>query len=189
MWSNYTEYLLGDECYFFSMDQEGCSTKASWMTVLGYDFAMRKAMTRSVMYDNLDTLELAKINGQLRERYFTTPTAMLAAAGKGETRLPDLLQANGEPIKVSKRALKKKRLQEKEEKAGKGASKEEKAGKAAGKGKERKENPFAGLKTQDGRLICGYYNTPGGCKKTGCKFLHACSKCWANHPAAGCPLP
>ena len=51
--------------------------------------------------------------------------------------------------------------------------------KGKGKGKEKgKAAANASLKTPDGRLICRFYNEAAGCTRSGCSYVHCCSKCY-----------
>lgn len=185
-WQRYVNYLLSDEVALFNLDQEGLSVQASWATVLSYDFAMRKKVCRSILYDKMDfetALDEAMRNLQVKERYFTTPTAMLSASrGKsigsgGSAAQLDVQQA---PVLSNRKR--------KAEAKAKAAAKRQTTvppvpgldakGKGRGKGRGK-----GNRKTPDGRLICDFYNRPAGCTRTPCTFVHICNLCFGPHTA------
>ena len=183
----YTEYLLSDQCALFHMDEQGLSIQATWETVLGYDLAMRKAICRSVLYQGMDfeaAMVIAMDDLTCRTRYFITPTALLSSRSSSSTGrvavMPGVVKPPDAPAVMSN---KQKRQAEritmlKELKAAKFA-------KGKGKGKEKgKATSNAALKTPDGRLICRFFNEASGCSRSGCSYVHCCSKCYlATHGA------
>ena len=190
----YVEYLLSDQVSQFHLDQEGLSVKASWVTVLNYDLAMRKAVCRAILYDGKDFAtainEVVKdIN--VKERYFTTPTAIISSSvsssrpsGKGSKNLPPIAGAGPASGKGAAMSNKKRKQLERQtwidslkaaKVAWKGAGKGK--GKGAGKGGQARRTP-------DGRSICDFYNKPVGCVKDTCQFVHVCNKCYGEHSAA-----
>ena len=86
VFAEYVEHLLSEHVANFQLDREELSVKATWATVLDYDLHMRKHAVRSILYNGLDfasAITLAMSDPTVRERHFTTPTALLTAA---ETR-------------------------------------------------------------------------------------------------------
>ena len=182
---NYVEHLLGEEVAAFHLDQDGLAVRASWTTVLNYDLAMRKLATRLVLYDGDDfqtALVRATKDLACRERYFITPTAMLAAtAGKPKQTQVD---AGGKGNK-GKQGVERTIVKQKGQKGqgGKGAGK-------GGKGKKGSKITTPIKKTPDGRSICGYHNTTAGCNLgASCRFVHICNVCFSpEHTGLNCTV-
>ena len=196
----FVDYVLGEEVAGFEAD--GLTTQASWATVLGYEFQMRRFAAKGVLYDN-HTLDVALLAAQkdlsVKERHFITPTAMMAATQRSRTQLPVLTPraslahnaagaaAAAQPSAststnsgagnagLSKRKVKK--LMKIQKLAASASST------AAPAPATKPATPPC--KTPDGRLICRYHNERGGCKKAGCTWAHVCSKCFdVNHTLA-----
>ena len=182
---DYVEHLLGEEVAAFHLDQEGLAVRASWTTVLNYDMAMRKLATRHILYDNDDfktALDKATKDLSCRERYFITPTAMLAAtAGKPKQTQ---VEAGGKGNK-GKQGVERTIVKQKGQKGqgGKGAGK-------GGKGKKGTKITTPIKKTPDGRSICGYHNTTAGCNLgASCRFVHICNVCFSpEHTGLNCTV-
>lgn len=193
-WLRYVNYILSDEVALYSLDREGLSVQASWETVLSYEFAMRKRMCRSILFDKLDfgaAMEAAILDLHTKERYFISPTALLAGARSSSsssaahqvvTGLP-----YGVPVPPAPTLSNRKRKAEAKARAKANSAHEAKVvqakpepkGKAKGKGKKNRQTP-------DGRLICDFYNKAAGCTRENCSFVHICSICFGNHPSMNC---
>ena len=191
MWGKYVGYLLSDEVALFHLDQESLSVKASWATVLGYDLAMRKLATRRVLYESEDmatALDYAMKDLNCKERFFITPTAILAAAAP-RGKVLETPEAPGVLSNNQKRKLERANWLA-SQKASKVHPPPESKGKGKGKGKEKgKKTKFKLVKTPDGRFVCGFYQLPSGCTKESCTFVHVCSRCFENHPESQCTVP
>ena len=158
--------------------------------MLNYDLAIRKLAARHVLYDGDDfktALDKALNNLSCRERYFITPTAMLAATSN--SKAPGAGQSNQDAGKGVKGVRNKVLKQKGKGSAGKGGGKGGKVkGATKGSGTPRITTPIK--KTPDGRLICGYYNTANGCVLgADCKFVHICSICFGtDHTSLTCTV-
>ena len=191
----YTEYLLSDQCAMYHLDEQGISVKATWATVLSYELQMRKLVCRAVLYDQKDfgtALREAQEDMACRTRYFITPTAILASASKN-SRPPATPPPGGTPPPVpgTPGSKKRKLLERKQLFEARKASKAEAkaAGTPKGKGKGKGQGKRDRVRTPDGRLVCGFWNEPGGCSKEDCTWVHVCSKCFADHPRHQCTVP
>ena len=63
-------------------------------------------------------------------------------------------------------------------------------GRKGGRGGKNKDVNDSGCKrmTPDGRPICYRFNSPGGCVKDKCNFVHVCGNCCAkDHNLTTCP--
>ena len=174
VWLDYVKYLLSDKVALYQLDQEGISIRASWTTVLSYDFNMRRLVCRKVLYDNMDfaaALAFARDDLSCKEQYFISPTAYLAASKKVLPLMTAQLQTKGKGGKGGQG--------DKRKADPKAAGPPPKArAKAKGKGGGGKAQRYK--KTPDGRLICRFVNGPGGCNKgANCDFVHVCNKCLA----------
>ena len=181
-WLEHCEFLLSDQCAGYALDTEGISVRASWATVLHYDYQLRKVMTRSIVYDGNDFLtamRLAIADLQCRERYFITPTAMLQASSKHRAPTQPLppgapapfIEALGAVVLSNTKKKKQAKLAKKT------------ALTKGGAGTDVKPKIF---KTPDGRFICSFYQTEKGCAKATCKFVHVCQECNGKHPLYMC---
>jgi len=60
-------------------------------------------------------------------------------------------------------------------------------GKGKGKGGKRPREGKCAQQTPDGKRICYGFNSKNeGCARTTCIFLHACGKCFKDHPMWQC---
>lgn len=183
--NKYVTYLLSDEVSAYHLDQEGFSVKASWATVLNYELQMRKLVVRFVLYDSMDfgtALTAAMQSLTCKERFFITPTAIMASArgGRGTSQGPGQIgqpQAKGMQNQASSgkgNPLSNRKRKAEAKAAGKGNKTQgSKGGKAGNGGKSMLK------KTPDGRLICGFFNSEAGCVKPTCRFVHVCSLCYS----------
>jgi hypothetical protein len=110
----------------------------------------------------------------LKERYFTTPLALIPGRKRSSDHVASGASVgDGPPVKHP-------RFTDKGKGKGKG-----------GKGKKgnKSMNSAAGCasKTPDGRSICYKYNNQNeDCRKKKCTFLHVCSICFKDHPMYIC---
>jgi hypothetical protein len=199
----YVEHLLSDQVANLVMCRDDLSVRPDWTTVLGYDLAMRKHAARAVLYEGLDwyaAIKAATLDLSLKERYFTTPTAVFNAMKRSgaSTVSPGqaLPGAPGAVIKGISNKQKKKEARakaqaekEKKEQATAGAPAKTPKGKGKGGGKSGGKDRKPIRKTPDGLPICTFYGETTGCSKDTCTFLHVCWKCFGNHPGHGCNLP
>lgn len=175
VFSEYVEYLLSEHVANFQLDREELSVRATWATVLGYDLHMRKHAVRSILYDNLDfaaAMHLAMKDPGVRERHFTTPTALLTAAENRGTKRTS------------------------EDKHG-GGDKHTDKGKGKGKGKTKTKSKdghkgtadIKYLVTPDKKAICSNFNRTKGCSRAECGYVHACNRCFGAHSSSdkSCP--
>ena len=185
----YVEYILGDQVAGYVLDQEGVHATASWPTVLTYEINIRKATVRAVLYDDLD-FEAALLRScrdlSVKERFFTTPTAIISANRTGRSGGASRGSDSSSPKPEPKSAAAKRRARKTN--AGtktvvKTVTKAEGRGQGKGKGQSKGQMQ----KTPDGRLICGFVNTPQGCVKSTCQFLHVCNVCYSPGHVAGSP--
>lgn len=186
VWDQYVRYLLSDEVSAYKLDRENLSIKATWATVLDYDYHMRKQVVRLVLYEGstlADALENVVKDLSIKERYFITPTAMINASRK--THVP----SEGATSSGTQLSNKKRKQAERQAKwAAQKAEAVETPKKAPkGKGKGAKKGGKSTLKkTPDGRLICSFFQTHAGCVKPGCQFVHCCEVCYGKHPTFEC---
>ena len=85
VWDKFIRYILSDEIALFTLDSEGSSVKATWDTVLVYEHQIRRLATRKILFDSMDfqaAMETSRTDLVIKERYFISPTAILAAIGK-----------------------------------------------------------------------------------------------------------
>lgn len=188
LWRKYTEHILGEEVAAYKTVVNGQEFSASWETVLNYEYQIRKAATKKILYEDMDlraALAAAQADLQVKERFFITPTAIAAGANsrssstgyiRGEDRARPYAQKGDKGGKGSKPAGK----SGKNDKGGKGS---EKGGKS---GSNARRKQFQALKTPDGRLICNSFQT-GTCNYSDkCRYVHVCGKCFGDHPSSGC---
>lgn len=187
VWDQYVRYLLSDEVSAYKLDRENLSIRATWATVLDYDFHMRKQVVRLVLFDGVtlaDALSNVIKDLSIKERYFITPTAMINASGKrlnatSEAQNTSTPLLSNKKRKLAERQAKWKVKSELPENPGKKPNKGKgKGGKGGGKGSLKK--------TPDGRLICSFFQTHAGCVKPGCQFVHCCEICYGKHPTVEC---
>jgi hypothetical protein len=194
LWTSYTEFLLGEEAYGYSVKNDEGRTVASlsWHALLRYDQEMRSWAMHKV---NMGTSTLrqamvdAQSNDELKTKFVLGPLALShlpAAIGKrthADTE-PNLFQ-RGDGNKSAKRAKGK----------GKGKSKPGKAGSSSdGKGGGgNQESRFALARRHkqtkqnaDGKPVCWAYNKAIGCKNPSCSFLHVCLHCGGAHSLEDC---
>ena len=80
------EHLLSEHVADFQLDREELSVKATWATVLDYDLHEdARSQVDTVQRPRLaSAMTQAMSDPTVRERHFTTPTALLTTAeGKG----------------------------------------------------------------------------------------------------------
>jgi hypothetical protein len=194
----YAAYLLGEHVYQFVARDENGMTVASpnWGLVLAYEFAIRKRTYRRMMEVQLPFKDLLKeswLDSLTKDRFFTTPLAISAAAG-------------GKKVEVShnpsKRPAEEHWSGAGEQKTrgrgrGKGGSRGRgKGGSGGSRGKGGKGDKNEGglsvpkgcaAKTPDGRPLCYGYNCQHTrCRKKDCSFVHVCGLCFQKHPMYAC---
>lgn len=201
-WKKYVEYLLSEDVAKYNLDQENVQIGVTWQTVLVYDYQMRRQLCRRVQYEHKDfatALEEVMKCVEIKEKYFTTPTALLTAArgrpaalmaaGSAAFTLTQpgiFLPKTGAPSPPGQGKKAKRKLAVMQKEAAKAAAQvppppgaiAPRPQKAKGKGKGKKID-----KTPDGRLVCTFYNREQGCKRSPCTFLHVCNVCMGAHPA------
>ena len=195
VWADYVEYLLSDKIAAYQLDQEGISIRASWSTVLSYDFNMRKLACRKILYDGFDfeaALTFARDDLACKEQYFITPTAMIAASrrGGGSSGSGGGSAGSGDPKGENKGKGKGIGTNARKRKAAlQWATDNPGSGKGGAKGSKAKgKNKGKNQKTPDGRRICTWYNQANGCTRVRCDYLHLCGICFEpEHSSLQCP--
>jgi hypothetical protein len=182
----YVEFILGERVAGASLDNQGLGVAADWLTVLQYEFAIRRYAVREILYSGKDfwtALKEAMKDPELRERYLVTPTTVAHAlkrrgASDGQANAP----AGAVVVGLSNRQ--KKRLRAAAGAAAAVAVAPPPAvvfAKGPGKGgKDKTKNKTAG-KTPDGKIVCRNFCTAAGCSFPNCKFLHTCNLCFKPH--------
>eukprot|EP00435_Cladocopium_sp_Y103_P060935 s1184_g22.t1 len=160
--STYSDYMLSKRVARLQSEDESGQVfhTPSLKQVLTYDYYIRKkAMELLEPAKPLgDALKEASEDTIIKERHFTTPLSVSAAAqGSSRSRSPPPAAASSA--------------------AGKGLQKGKKGKKSKGKGK-------GGLHsvTPEGRQICYAYNSQWERCDGSCGRLHVCQACFGNHP-------
>ena len=167
------EHLLSEHVANFQLDQGTLSEGH-----LGNDARLRSAHEDA--RSQIDTVQRPRLayamtqalsDPTVRERHFTTPTALLTAAeGRGTKR--QLPQPTFPPDQDWNYSPK-----------GKGKSKGKlRANPNKGKGKGSAKADVKLLKTPDNKTICQGYNRTRGCTLPQCKAVHVCNRCLGGHP-------
>lgn len=158
----FKDYLLGEHVFgLHAKDAEGLTVAApSFKLVLSYERAIRKDAMKRVNQDGttlLRALKQAWTDATVKERYFTTPLALLA-----KRPAPTPPAAKDPPLKRPKG--------------------DQKGGRQKGAGKGRL--PGCATHNNEGKPICFRFNTPNEkCKEKKCKFSHQCGICFASSHA------
>jgi hypothetical protein len=179
LFEKYKSYLLGEHVLGLQAKDASGETvgKPPWHLVMSYEHAIRKRAIRMVNESGCtipfnDALKQSWADPIIKERYFTTPLALIVHRGSAgrlshndnNQRPGGGNQNNSWPGKGTKR---------------KGDGKN-KTSKGEGKGKRSSKTP-------DGRLICYRYNNQKEkCKGKKCNFEHVCTRCFGKHPQYEC---
>ena len=179
IWLDHLEYVLGDDVARMRHQVLDRVVTPPWAVVLNYEFQIRKEACRLIMFQGqtlADSMLQARQSPEIKERHFSTPTAMAAACnkvpnspGSSYKRPFDELSNSGKSGKGNKAS-------------GKGG------GAKGGKPSAKKGNNTKILhnKTPDGRSLCFRFQT-NKCNSSKCHFVHVCSTCLAEgHGAASC---
>jgi hypothetical protein len=190
LWLEFTEHVLGDTVARYATQVEGQAVRASWETVLSYELNMRKLACKRVLYQDEDiatAVRFAMKDLETKEQWFITPTAF-ALSRPGARAMPPAGQqapttSPGNEANKRKREAWSERKDRRAEAKGGGKGKKG----AKGLGKKEQAAAYADLKTPEGRSICRNYQTDACTFKDKCRFVHVCSICYGEHPAAACP--
>jgi hypothetical protein len=172
LFHDYVSYLLGDFVFnLMARNPAGEPVSApAWSQVLHYELSIRKHAWKLVEDKSLTfaaALKAAMNDPTVKERHFTTPLALQAAAAGPAKRT----WASSQEDSTSEA-----------KKGKKGNTKGSKKDKGVGKGKHH-----GATTTPDGQPICFSYNAKGSrCTHAQCKFAHCCSICFGAHPAFKC---
>ena len=173
---DYLSFLLGEFVWGLTgKTAEGLTVSApAWGQLLVYEQQIRKRMYNLMMEGTpaVDALKAAFKDPVVKERYFTTPTALSAT-----TRQPYNSFDKGGKSPGGKGQGKGGKVEGKGK--GKGAPYGGKSkGKGKGKGKEGKDGK--------GGTCFPYNNHWETCTRQNCPFAHRCSRCGGKHPAYRC---
>ena len=178
IWLDHLEFILGDDIARFRHQVLDRIITPPWNIVLNYEYQVRKEACRRIMFEG-DSLEEAMKKArrcpEVKERHFSTPTAMAAAVSRpaqqvGNKRAFEEL-SGGKGSKGSKGS---------KGEGGKGG------GKDAGKGDKKPAVKVLHNKTPDGRNLCFRFQS-NKCNSNKCHFVHVCSTCLAaGHGAISC---
>ena len=194
---DHVDYILGDHVYNLKgPDTMDGPTRAR---VIGYEQAVREKAVVLVRKGATlaNALKEARDDALTKERFFISPLALEAASAK---RTAPQAPAEGRGRKKVRGAgrggAKGEREEQRDERTsnragGKGG------GRGSGKGRDRARArpvdpatraPDGCLKElPNGRPVCFAYNSPKGCTRASCQFVHACGKCGgAGHKMAEC---
>jgi hypothetical protein len=193
----YLDYLLGDFVFnLVGKSAEGHTISApSWEQILLYEMQIRreawKAVAKSQATEPItfgEALKAACDNSVVKERYFTTPTALMSSASHGPIKQPAAKQMainDGSVIKLSKKAKAKAKAAAKAKaQAVQGAGKGVKP-----KGQGRSSTTGCPWQSPDGINLCFAYNDPEKrCKDPNCSRIkgHLCGLCFMKHPMYQC---
>lgn len=165
VFEDYKDYLMGEHVYGLSAkDADGLTVAAPpFNLVLSYEKAVRKEAARRMNQEGVPfpvALRAAWRDPLTKERYFTTPLALVAKRPSNAASQPE--------------STKKQRF-------------DSKGTKEKGKGKGKQLQGCASH-TKDGTPICYRFNTVGEkCKQKKCKFAHQCGICFSDkHPMYQC---
>lgn len=175
LFEKYKSYLLGEHVLGLQAKDSSGETVARppWHLVMSYEQAIRKHATKMVNESGCtipfaDALKISWNDPTVKERYFTTPLALILPRhrGQGNTVSDDHDKGGHKP----------------------GGKKGPKGG---GKNKTIKKDGKGGGKrssrTPDGKAICFRFNNPKErCKAKKCNFEHVCSRCFGKHPSYQC---
>ena len=185
----YCEYLLGEHVWeMVAKDSSGMTVAApGWTLVVSYELAIRKKAYRLMAEGQgkfPTCLRQAWLDVVVKERNFTTPMALQAAAGavsvdRYHAEMPTM------PGKGPKKYQQPGQAKQKGGGKGKGSKTKGKTKKGKGKGGG---GARCASSTPDGKAICyGYNDASNRCtKKNTCFFLHVCGICFQKHPMYQC---
>ena len=189
--NKYLAYLLGDHVYNLTgRSADGYTIGApTWAQILVYELEIRRKAWDQIARGSVNTfaeeLENAYKDVVVKERYFTTPTA-LSSVQSGRTRV----QPDGEDTAAKDTKKKKKGGN------GKGGNKVVQTAKNQKGGKGGKQKGATGgatgcpARSPSGIRMCYGYNDPDvKCTNKRCPFLtgHICGLCFQKRPMYGCP--
>jgi hypothetical protein len=190
LWHTYVEHTLGEKVANYHTHIQGAEQKPSWEIVLNYEYQIRKAACKKVLYEDLDlatALQQAMVDLEVKERYFITPLAVSAAfAAQGSSTGPNRSQSSQWREEAPARSSNMSAGSPKGKKGdGKCKSKVRKEDfkKAAKDRRQQGKN----LKTPDGRLICLGFQQQTCKYASNCRYVHVCGKCHASdHGSNSC---
>ena len=203
LWQDYLKYLLGEKVAQLGFKDPATGnhmgTAPSWRLLLSYELSIRRKALEDVT-DGMTygaALRAAWKDSETKQVHFTTPLALELAMGRQKggggsgsgssglhfppalAGMPPQRALDDEPAGESKRQAQKRK--EAERKAAAKRKAEEEAAAAA-----KKQKKEAHARTPDGKQLCFAYNGGKGCKKNGCKSLHACRICFGEHSMRTC---
>ena len=199
LWSDYADWLLGDEVYDSVINANGGDLKyrPAWTTVLELDFQVRKRAYKMINEEGI-SLRLALTGAMQHEptirKYFMVPTSMAAGAAAAVATLGHVPPPPA-PHKVPRQDHQADRPVDgaadqgvavgnykggKGGKGGKGAAREPQTPPKTKAWKKGRNNL-----TPDGRLKCFKYQRDK-CKEKNCAKVHVCLVCNNDHPMIRC---
>ena len=156
-WSDYVDYILGENVYQLKLPSESGDANPSWTVVLSYEHECRKWAFKQVREGRdclVGALARVAVNSELRDVHFITPVLVA---------LRSRSSSSGEPARKYIKG------------AGKGTFK------GQAKGKKKQGN------MPDGKQICFAFNSDNGCSQKDCQRAHNCRVCLGNHSMVNCP--
>ena len=202
VWAEHVQWLLAEDVWGVEARDGSGNIVAlpSWLTLLGYEFQLRKKACKLV--NNSDegltlaaALKTVRASTELRERYFTTPMAVSAKAERGAgaghrahsgevdeaglgrgAKKPRLEASRGEERRTGKVSLKKNKKSAKE--------KEDSAPNWFSRAKRQADSQLH-TNTPDGKEICFRFQS-GKCASDQCSRAHVCAKCLGPKPYQTC---
>ena len=180
VWRDHADFILSDDIYGFSNHIGDREVRAPWQVVLSYEFQVRKAACRLIMFDHLDlkaAMAQAARDPLVKEKFFSTPVSLSNPSREGSKRAADE-GSNSRQQQPKKKAKGDGRASSSNQSTGgKGGS--------GAKGGKKGKQIYANTKTPDGRSICFRYQD-GSCKGKKCSFVHVCATCLGAHPMNEC---
>ena len=186
---SYLSYLLGEYCYgLIGRSATGETVSApSWAQLLLYEQQVRKSMYKRMMEEAIaapDALTLAWKDPVIKERHFTTPTALAAVTKKPFDSYGQAAKASGKGGKSGKWNKQGPPGPYNGNKGGKGAGKGKgKFGQGKGKGKGEGKGDGKGGRFGECYPFNNHWER---CTRSNCPFNHVCSRCGGKHPAYRC---
>ena len=184
-WSDFTDYILGEECNRYQADLPGGrkSPWPNWETVMHYEYQLRKAAYKLVAAGTPMDVALEAVTkcGNIRQMHFTTPCQIVITQGAASSGGKGNQWGNPSPWngpwvdpadKIKNAFLKPQKAIGNGKGKDKGGKKGDKKGDKGSKGKGR-------------RKLCYAFNNGNECDGN-CGFLHACQNCGGEHPKIGC---
>ena len=190
LWQDYLKYLLGEKVaqlgFRDSNSGNMIGTPPSWRLLLSYELEIRRKALEDVAEGMPFGLALKSAwkDAETKQVYFTTPLGLELATkkqggggGGGANLFPPAIPGMPpQPALEEKPTLSKNAQKRQRQEAAR------KRDEAAAADKRRKEQPPARkshVKTPDNKPLCFAYNNAKGCKKEGCRFVHACRYCFS----------